>query len=117
MNQPRVIIIEDEPLIALMIEQMADDLGWPVIGSAHTEASAFRLLDDSAPDIALMDIHLGLATSLAVASACKDRNIPVIFITRFAPKNVPPQCEGSPVLSKPFTADQLRAAFDQVAKR
>jgi CheY-like chemotaxis protein len=106
-----LIVVEDEPLVAMMIEEMAQDLGWTVDGSAHTEADAFILLKSRQPDLALLDIHLGLATSLAVADACRDRGIPVIFITGYTARDIPSLCGNDPILPKPFTLEDMASAF------
>ena len=106
-----LIVVEDEPLISVMIEQMAQDLGWAVQGSAYTEESAFDLLNASTPALALLDINLGLATSLAVAAACRDRQIPVVFMTGYTARDIPAQCGNAPVVSKPFTQEELDLAI------
>jgi CheY-like chemotaxis protein len=106
-----LLIVEDEPLISMMLEQMVGDLGWTVVGSAHTEANAFELLNHSQPQVALLDINLGLTTSLAVASTCKDRGIFVIFTTGYTARDVPSQCGNAPILAKPFTPDDLAQAL------
>lgn len=50
---PGIVVIEDEPLVAMMVERMAKDPGWDVEGSAHTEAEAFELLGFCEPNLAL----------------------------------------------------------------
>jgi CheY-like chemotaxis protein len=106
-----LLIVEDEPLISMMIEEMVDELGWTVVGSAHNEANAFQLLNGSRPHVALLDINLGLTTSLAVASTCKDRGIFVIFTTGYTARDVPRQCGNAPILAKPFSTQELEQAL------
>ena len=106
-----LIIVEDEPLISMMVGEIAEDLGWKVDGSAQTEADAFALLNRSVPSLALLDINLGLTTSLAVAASCRDRGIPVVFITGYSAKEVSPLCGGAPVLAKPFSPEDLDQAL------
>ena len=108
-----LIVVEDEPIIAMMIEDLAQELGWTVEGSAHTEAEAFSLLDKCRPQLALLDINLGLTTSLAVASSCRDRHIPVVFMTGYTARDVPSQCGDAPVLAKPFSPDDLGRALER----
>ncbi|MHA6299283.1 response regulator [Devosia sp. CAU 1758] len=107
-----VIIVEDEPLILMMVEQMAEDLGLVVAGCAFSEADAVALLECTTPDIAILDVKLGANTSLAVAAACKDRGIRVIFTTGFSPDAYGNFSDGQPVLNKPFTLDDLREALE-----
>ena len=110
-NPAAIMIVEDEPLIAMMIEEMANDLGWAVGACLHTEADAFAFLNAHNPCIAVLDINLGLTTSLAVAAACRDRDIPVVFTTGYTASDIPPQCGNAPVLAKPFSTDELALAL------
>lgn len=109
-----LIIVEDEPLISMMMEDTARDLGWIVAGSAHSEADAFGLLERCHPSVALLDINLGLTTSLAVASSCRDRGIAVIFVTGYTARDVPLQCEDAPILAKPFSSVELERCLKRV---
>ena len=111
MHQHNAILVEDEPLISLMIQDYLADLGWAVDGTAHTEADAFALLNGCRPELALLDINLGKTTSLAVASACRDMGIAVVFITGYVARDVPYQCGNSPVLPKPFSPADLQVAL------
>lgn len=111
MQAASLIVVEDEPLIAIMIEELAQELGWAVDGTAYSEADAFCLLDRCSPSLALLDINLGSSTSLAVAATCRDQHIPVVFMTGYTAKDIPPQCGSAPVLAKPFSRDDLERAF------
>ena len=108
--EPNLLIVEDEPLIALMVEDMASDLGWRSMGSARTEIEALNLLERSTPSLAVLDIKLGSSTSLGIATTCRERNIPIVFITGYTAADVPRECGDAPVLAKPFSpADFARA--------
>jgi CheY-like chemotaxis protein len=109
--EQNLIVVEDEPLIAMMIEELLAELGWTVDGSAHSEAEAFILLDRCSPKLALLDINLGLTTSLAVAASCRERHIPVVFMTGYSIQDVPRQRGDAPVLSKPFSPEDLKRAL------
>lgn len=106
-----LILVEDEPLLAMMLGESVQELGWIVEGTARTEADAFAVLGKCHPELALLDIHLGLTTSLAIASACRDRHIPVVFMTGYTARDVPSQCGNAPILSKPFSSDELERAI------
>lgn len=108
-----LIVIEDEPVIASMIEDIAHDIGWLVIGSAHTETDAFKLLDQCEPRLAILDVNLGLADSLAVAASCRDRGIAVVFVTGYTARDLPRQCADAPILAKPFSFDQLERSIER----
>lgn len=108
-----IIVVEDEPLISIMIEDMACELGWRIDGTAQTEAEAFELLQHQRPTIAILDINLGGATSFAVAAACRGQGIPVVFTTGYLAVDLPPECADAPVLPKPFSIEELASALQQ----
>lgn len=95
----------------MMIEETVQDMGWTADGSARTEADAFALLDKCHPGLALLDIHLGLTTSLAVAATCRDRHIPIVFMTAYTAREIPPLCGDTPILAKPFSPEDLERAI------
>ncbi|MBZ9938655.1 response regulator [Mesorhizobium sp. BR1-1-16] len=109
----RLIIVEDEPIIAMMVEEMAIELGWRVEGLADSEAGAAALLNTSKPDLALLDIHLGSDSGLRVAEICRGRGVPVVFMTGYPETDIPPRCGDAPILLKPF----LPAELGRAAKR
>lgn len=118
MYQPNgILIVEDEPLLALSLEQMVEELGYRVEGCASTETDAFALLNLTEPYAAILDVRLGLHNSLGVAAACKDRGIPVIFSTGFSPDEYGRFCDGQPVLNKPFSRDELKDALASIAPK
>jgi|GEM_PF-618021 len=106
-----LIVVEDEPILAAMIGEIIQDLGWDVEGTACSEADAFIVLEKSHPQLAVLDIHIGMTTSLAIASACRDRSIPVLFMTGYTAGDVPAQCGDAPILAKPFTSEDLERAI------
>jgi CheY-like chemotaxis protein len=108
-----IIIVEDQPLIACMLEDLAASLGWEVVATAYSADAALTALDHVAPTLAVLDIDLGDSTSLGVAALCDTLNIPVVFVTGYAPGQVPPECGDAPVLSKPFSEEQFADALRQ----
>lgn len=106
-----VILVEDEPFIAIMVEEMLAELGCDLAGTAHSENEAFDLLTKGNVSLALLDIELGAANSLAVADSCRDRNIPIVFMTGYTVSELPEDCRDTPILTKPFTQDDLQIAL------
>ena len=111
-----IIIVEDEPLIVMMVEQMVQDLGYRVDGCAGSEADALALLQITSPVLAILDVKLGSSTSLSIAAACSDRGIPVIFATGLPPSEFSKFSNGVPVLNKPFSFDEFTRVLDQVLR-
>lgn len=108
-----LIVVEDEPLIAIMLMDLLEDLGWTVDGSAYTADEAFSLLAECNPKLAILDINLGQTTSLEVASMCRERGIPILFVTGYTAQDVPLECGNAPILPKPFSAENLRRAIQR----
>jgi len=112
-----VLIIEDEPIIALDIEVMVQELGHDVIRVARTETEAVAEVRRRRPGLVLADIQLADGSSGldAVNTILKDVEVPVIFITAFPERlltgNKP---EPAFLITKPFQPDALKAAISQV---
>lgn len=109
----RIMVAEDEPLIAIMLEEMLRELGWEVSGTAYTEPEAMAQLDICQPSLAILDINLGGNTSLDVAAKCVERGIPIVFTTGYTAQDLPPECVGSPILAKPYSMAELEACLER----
>lgn len=111
-----VMIIEDEPLIALDIEQMVEELGHRVTGTARTHAEAVELFGRTNPKMVLADIQLADGSSgiEAVNEILKVDTIPVIFITAFPERLLTGERpEPAFLVTKPFNPDMVKALISQ----
>lgn len=111
-----IMIIEDEPLIAMDIEQMVEGLGHSVVGIARTHKEAVDLFNRSAPKMVLADIQLADGSSGidAVNDILKTSNIPVIFITAFPERLLTgDKPEPAFLVTKPFNPDMVKALISQ----
>ena len=111
-----IMIIEDEPLIALDIEQMVQDLGHRVTGIARTHKEAVALFQSSSPKMVLADIQLADGSSGidAVNEILKSSNVPVIFITAFPERLLTGERpEPAFLVTKPFNPDMVKALISQ----
>ena len=112
-----VMIIEDEPLIALDIEQMVEELGHTVTGIARTHGEAIKLYAETKPKLVLADIQLADGSSGidAVNDILKtDSSIPVIFITAFPERLLTGERpEPAFLVTKPFNPDMVKALISQ----
>lgn len=103
----RILIVEDEALVAMEIEGMLGLAGHEAIAQVDDLQSAVSAVESTRPDLALVDIHLGRGNSgLDVAAALKERGIPVLFATGNCPRE---QGRGLALgcLHKPFTDNML----------
>ena len=112
----RVLLIEDETLIALLLEDMLTDLGCTILGSASTVEAAIEMMDRTPPDIAVLDINLGGKKSYAVAEALAKRGVKFVFSTGYADGRLELPWQDRPVLQKPFGQEQLAEALDAALK-
>ena len=106
----RILVIEDEPLIAMMIGDCLSELGHHVVGYAVASADALQLIESAAPDAAIVDLVLADGESYAAANDLARRGIPFLILTG---TTVDERYNGqaAAVLSKPIEHDQLVATL------
>lgn len=115
-EQPaRILIIEDELLIALMIEEMTREIGYRVSGVAHTMAMASREFGKRNYDAVLLDINIGGQYHAVTADHLLGWCVPFAFVTGYD-YLVEPRHEKVPVLQKPFTTAQLRTLLEELLR-
>ena len=105
----RVLLVEDEPIVAMTAEDMLADLGAILAGSASTLEEAIVHADTLPIDAALLDINLNGAMSLPVAERLRERGVPFAFATGYgsAGPMIDPRFSDVPVIAKPYTAQAL----------
>lgn len=109
----RVFLVEDETLVALMIEQMVEELGGTVVGSEAGIDGALDFLatHHSEIDVALLDVNLNGNRSYDVAQAVTGHGIPLVFATGYADDDIIAEWRSRPVLAKPFRLAELEGAL------
>jgi CheY-like chemotaxis protein len=102
----KVLVVEDEPLVAMMIEDMLTDLGYTVVGPAMQLADGLRLAETAQFDAAVLDINLNGVRSFPVADVLQARGIPFLFATGYGGGEA---LEGrqEPVIQKPYQMERL----------
>lgn len=110
----RILIVEDEPLIAMMTEDMLEACGHSVAGVAATPDEARSAIDAGGFDAALLDIRLGETTSTDAADRLRAKAIPFLFTTG-GPEAVASAHRNVKMLSKPYTLADLEAAIETLA--
>ena len=104
----RVLIVEDELLVALDLEAMIEGLGLSIFATATSVQDALAQVNGSVPDLAILDANLGGETTQPVAEALIARGVPVIFATGYAQlSNMPDALQELPCLSKPVSSADL----------
>ncbi|WP_033919855.1 response regulator [Sphingomonas sp. 37zxx] len=112
-ERQRVLIVEDEPLIAMMLEDFLDALDRDVAGTAETVQTALELVQAGSVDAAILDVNLrGGEKSWPVADALAAAGIPFVLAT--GGDVLAEAHRDRPVLSKPFTMDGVEKALDSL---
>jgi CheY-like chemotaxis protein len=110
----RILVVEDEMMIAMLVEDMLSELGCSVVGPAHALDTALDLArTEIGLDAALLDVNLGGQPVFAVADALRAKGVPAIFSTGYGDAGLREVDRGSPVLQKPFRAGDLARALNQ----
>lgn len=103
----RVLVVEDEILIGMLLEDMLDDLGFQVAASASRFDDAARLARESEIDLAILDVNLNGQEVYPVADILAARGIPFLFATGYGERGLPDPHQHRPTLQKPFQQDAL----------
>lgn len=116
--RPLVLVLDDEPLIAMQIEQDLQQAGYDVLGPAHSVVEALNLLANRQPDAALLDINLRGEKSIAVADALQATGVPFIFCTGFADtSDLPERLRSAGNLSKPIDQQLLESTVKSLLQQ
>jgi DNA-binding response OmpR family regulator len=114
----RVLVLEDEFLIAMEIEEILESAGAREVVVVGRVADALAVITDTRSiELAVLDIHLGSESSEAVALALMQRNIPFVFGTAMDSSiAVPDQLRHIPVVDKPYNGETLLAALEKARR-
>jgi CheY-like chemotaxis protein len=114
---PRVLVVEDEMTVAMLIEDMVGELAYEVAGVVPCLEDAMRLVDSDSFDLAMLDVHLNGQTVFPFAAALEERDIPFLFATAYGPRGIPEEFRDRPILQKPFGPLELRRALMELSGR
>ena len=113
----RVLIVEDEAMIAGLIESILRKGGWSVVGPVATLERALETIGRERFDAALLDVRINGHDAYAVADVLMRRRIPFIFVSGFTRKQMPPAYRHCACIAKPFTPDAILALLEEVVGR
>jgi DNA-binding response OmpR family regulator len=111
----RILVVEDEMTIALLMEDMLTDMGHQVAGLAMRLPQALALAETVEADLAILDVNLDGRMSFPVADVLRRRGVPFIFATGYGSAGIDAPYQGEKVIKKPFLADDLAVAIRTVA--
>ena len=108
----RVLIVEDESLVAMLLETILADLGCDVVGPESNIEDGLNVASGTAPlDAALLDVNVAGQEIFPVAEALKARGVPFVFTTGYGEAGLPEHWRGNPTVQKPFTEGAIRDAL------
>lgn len=110
----RVLIVEDESLLLMLLEDLLPEMGYEVTGTAGTVHDALAVLEQHEIDVAVVDVNLGGTESFPVADALVERGIPFLFTTGYGAQGLPKRYADAAVLQKPFRKQDLVVALKKL---
>lgn len=113
----QILLVEDEPLIAMVLETIVSEAGYSPIGPAADRNAALALLETRNVDAAILDYRLGEESADLLADELDRRRIPWLLATGFDRQALPDRYLSAPVVAKPFGEDDVRAALERLLLR
>jgi CheY-like chemotaxis protein len=107
-----ILIVEDEPLIAMMLEDFLDSLGHRVHGTCDSVECALDETRKGGFDLAILDVNLKGENVWPVATLLREKNVPFVIATGGHVDPPPPEFKDAPVIEKPYTVDRVTPAID-----
>ncbi len=110
----RVLVVEDEMMVSMLIEDMLTDLGCTIVGPASRLDEAMALAEESAIDCAVLDVNLGGQPIFPLADKLRASGRPFAFATGYGDAGLREVDRGSPVLQKPFREGDLARVLGEL---
>jgi CheY-like chemotaxis protein len=107
----KVMIVEDDALVSMLLEESLRDLGCEVVAVADRLDDALEKAGNVTIDVVMLDVNLAGTLSYPVAGVLRSRGIPFVFATGYGTTGLPAEFQSSPLLSKPYSQSQLENAL------
>jgi CheY-like chemotaxis protein len=109
LNGLRILVVEDEALVAMALEDMLDELGCVVVDVAGTVSRGVAIAGDAGLplDVAILDVNLGGEKVYPVAERLTERGVPFVFCTGYGLSGISPSFAHVPTIAKPYSQRQL----------
>ncbi|MGK7652411.1 response regulator [Roseovarius sp. B08] len=112
---PKVLVVEDEVIIAFGYVHALENQGYEVLGTAGSNAQALKILQEHSPDLALLDVNLNGEESEPVASALANLGVPFLVLTATPSASITgPNLRSAPMLAKPVSDASLLQALQKI---
>jgi CheY-like chemotaxis protein len=113
----RVLVVEDEAMVAMLIEDLLEDMGHDVGAVVSRMQDAMDVAQNGTFDLAILDVNLDGQPSYPIAEILKGRGVPFAFATGYGAKGLEPAFSGTPTLAKPFARADLQKLLSQIQAR
>lgn len=107
LNGVRVLVVEDEMMVSMLLQDMLSDIGCTAVGPATKVQLALKLVEDAGFDVAILDVNLNGDETYPIAEALTARAIPFVFASGYRPGRLRQQYRSIPTLAKPFRQREL----------
>jgi CheY-like chemotaxis protein len=107
----RVLVVEDESLVAMLLETILEDMGCTPVGPAANIDDGLKMANDEQLDAALLDVNVAGKQVFPIAEALKARGVPFVFSTGYGEGGLPDEWRGQATIQKPFTEAAVRDAL------
>ena len=107
----RVLVVEDEAIVAIFLEELLTDLGYQVAGVLSHLKQAMARANDENFDFAILDVHLAGEDVFPFADALAARGIPFVFMSGLGKQEIPERLRDRPTLQKPFRPEEVSKAI------
>jgi CheY-like chemotaxis protein len=111
----RILLVEDEAMIAMLVEDMLEDLGHELVRVASRLEDAVAAAETEVVDLAILDLNLGGVLTYPAAEVLAQRGIPFIFATGYGSGGLKNGYADRPTLQKPFNTEALGQAIKQAS--
>ncbi len=115
-GRPRVLLVEDEALVAMMIQECLAEFGYQVVGPVGTASEATARAKDGHFEAAVLDINLGDGAVYPIAETLMARGVPFVFVTGYDAESIDSRFRHVPILQKPIEREMLKKIFVVAAK-
>jgi DNA-binding response OmpR family regulator len=116
MSRPlRILIVEDEMMIALMIEDMLIEMGHEVVGLAMRLPQAMEIARNAEIDLAILDVNLDGQRSFPVAEVLQERGVAFFFASGYGSAGIEPPFADRLIIKKPFVQNELSSAIEAMS--
>lgn len=116
-KEMRILIVEDEFLVAMLLEDLLSEIGYSSVTCITRLDKALQFVDQTPLDLAILDVNLGGEQSFPIAEVLRRRGIPFIFATGYGAEGLVGEFHNELVLQKPYEPVELKRAIEEVLAR